>query len=59
MNSHYSQIIVQNRYTAFEADGLDCSSQDLLAFSIWNAMNGSGTGLWWVGLLELAGGLHW
>lgn len=55
MNSHYAQIIVQNRYTAFEADGLDYSSQKALAASIWNTMNGIGTGLWRVGLLELAG----
>lgn len=34
------------RYTAYEADSLDYFSQDLLASSIWNAMNSSGTGLW-------------
>ena len=55
MNSLYAEIIVQNRYTAFEADGLDYSSQRALAASIWNTMNSIGTGLWCVGLAELAG----
>ena len=52
---YYGEIIDQNRYSAYEADGLDYSSQTALAASIWNAMNSFSTHIWGAGLLELAG----
>lgn len=55
MNSHYGEIIVQNRYTAYEADSLDYSSPEALSSSIWNKMNGFTENIWKYGLLELAG----
>lgn len=55
MNSYYSEIIVQNRYTAYEADGLEYTSLESLASSIWNTMNGVAEKIWKFGLLNLAG----
>ncbi|MDT3768181.1 DUF1906 domain-containing protein [Gleimia hominis] len=55
INSYYSEIIVQNRYTAYEADGLDYTSQDSLASSIWGKINSFGTDFPGVGLHRLAG----
>lgn len=53
MHSYYSNVIVENRYSAYAADGLDYSSQEALATSIWEKMNTGAAR--WLGLLRLAG----
>lgn len=55
MNSYYSDIVAQNRYSAYAIDGLDYSSQKELAASIWKAMNGFATDWPIFGLHNLAG----
>lgn len=55
LTSYYSNVITQNRYSAYAADGLDYSSRNALAYSIWRKMNGPDEYLPWLGLLHLAG----